>query len=218
MKNIGAHHENLDHKVHQILRKMITERKLPPGSKIPQEKLARELGISRTPLVNALKYLEKEKLVTARPRRGFFVRLFTREEMISIFELRAVLEGLAARRAADGITDRNVDRLQRFFRPFRSGAPITDVGAYAREDREFHGFVTELGSREFLRSVLQSYNIITFSYQLASSEGLVRSPEDTIQEHVAIINAISNQEAATAEHLMRSHFHSAIKILRNETE
>ena len=73
MRNVGAAHENLDQKVYAILKKMITDRKLLPGRKIPQEKLAQDLGISRTPLVNALKYLEKEKLVEAKPRRGFFV-------------------------------------------------------------------------------------------------------------------------------------------------
>ena len=61
MRNVGATHENLDQKVYTILKKMITDRKLLPGRKIPQEKLAGELGISRTPLVNALKYLEISK-------------------------------------------------------------------------------------------------------------------------------------------------------------
>ena len=83
MVNLGAEHENLDQKAYLILKNMIMSRRLLPGEKIPQEKLAHDLGISRTPLVSALKYLEKEKLVEAIPRRGFYVRLFTKEEMIS---------------------------------------------------------------------------------------------------------------------------------------
>ena len=94
MINLGAQHENLDQKAYTILKNLIIERKLLPGEKIPQEKLARELGISRTPLVGALKFLEQEKLVESVPRRGFFVRLFSKEEMASIFELREVLEPL----------------------------------------------------------------------------------------------------------------------------
>ena len=119
MVNLGAEHENLDQKVYLILRNMIVNRKLLPGDKIPQEKLAQDLGISRTPLVSALKYLEKEKLVEAIPRRGFYVRLFSKEEMISIFELREVLEGLAARRAARNITDVQINKLQNFFKQFK---------------------------------------------------------------------------------------------------
>ena len=76
MQNLGAAHANLDQKVYQILKTMIMERKLLPGEKIRQEKLAQDLGISRTPLVAALKFLEHEKLVESKPRRGFFVRLF----------------------------------------------------------------------------------------------------------------------------------------------
>jgi DNA-binding GntR family transcriptional regulator len=104
--NLGAEHENLDQKAYQILKGMIIERQLLPGDKIPQEKLAEDLGISRTPLVNALKLLEQDKLVQSIPRRGFFVRHFNKHEMISIFELREVLEGLAARRAAEQVTER----------------------------------------------------------------------------------------------------------------
>ena len=76
MINLGAEHENLDQKAYSILKNLIIERKLLPGEKIPQEKLARDLGISRTPLISALKFLEHEKLVESVPRRGFFVRLF----------------------------------------------------------------------------------------------------------------------------------------------
>ena len=100
MKKLGDEHENLDHKVYRQLKAMILDQHLKPGSKIYQEELANDLGISRTPLVNALKRLEQEQLIIAIPRRGFSVRQFSEEEMIRIFELREVLEGLAARRAS----------------------------------------------------------------------------------------------------------------------
>jgi DNA-binding GntR family transcriptional regulator len=70
VKNLGAEYENLDHKAYQVIKDMIIDRQLLPGQKIPQEKLAEELGISRTPLVNALKYLEHEKLIQVLPRRA----------------------------------------------------------------------------------------------------------------------------------------------------
>ena len=181
MKNLGAEHENLDQKAYEIVKNMITERQILPGEKIPQEKLAHELGISRTPLVSALKFLEHEKLVESKPRRGYFVRLFSKQEMVSIFELREVLEGLAAKRAAANITDEEIDILNSFFRPFAESANITDFRAYAKEDRRFHNFITEIGSKEFLKSILQTYNVITASYQYLSSEGLVRTPNETIE-------------------------------------
>ena len=216
MINLGAKHENLDQKAYSIIKKMIVDRKLLPGDKIPQVKLAHDLGISRTPLISALKYLENEKLVEAKPRRGFYVRLFTKQEMVSIFELREVLEGLAARRAAAHITDSQIEELNRFFDPFKSGHKITDLKTYAREDRLFHNFVTDVGAKEFLKSILQTFNIITFSYQVISSEGLVRSPDETIHEHLAIVEALCRRDADRSEKLMRYHFKQSIARLKKE--
>jgi DNA-binding GntR family transcriptional regulator len=214
MVNLGAEHENLDHKVYLILRKMIIDRKLLPGEKIPQEKLAQDLGISRTPLVSALKFLEQEKLIEVKPRRGFFVRLFTKQEMVNIFELREVLEGLAARRAASNITDTQIIRLKGFFKQFAKLTDITDYKAYAIEDRRFHNFLTEIGSKEFLKSILVTCNIISYSYQLVNSEGLVRSPNETIKEHQAMIEAITKRDSVAAEDLMRLHFKKSIAKLK----
>ena len=218
MENMGVIHENLDQKVYLIIKNKIIERQLLPGEKIPQDKLARELGISRTPLVSALKYLEKEKLVEAKPRRGFFVRLFTKQEMVSIFELREVLEGLAARRAARNITDTQIEKLKDFSKAFQISKSFPDVGSYAKVDRSFHNFVTEIGAKEFLKNILQTYNIISFSYQVVSSEGLVRPPAETIDEHLAIIDAIGRRDAASAEELMRQHFRHSIATLKHDID
>jgi DNA-binding GntR family transcriptional regulator len=214
MKPLGAAHKNLDAKVYSRLKAMILERKLLPGEKIPQEKVAQELGISRTPLVSALKYLEKEKLVESRPRRGFFVRLFTKQEMIAIFELREVLEGLAARRAALSISDREIKQLQGFFQSFQDQTKIQDIKAYAEEDRRFHHFLLDIGAKEFLKSILETYNIIIYSYQVISPEGLVQSPDESIQDHIAVIEAVCRRNAESAETLMRRHLRKSITILR----
>jgi DNA-binding GntR family transcriptional regulator len=218
MENLGRMHANLDQKAYQIIKRMIIERKLLPGDKIPQEKLAQELGISRTPLVSALKYLEKEKLVEAKPRRGFYVRFFTKPEMVSIFELREVLEGLAARRAALFITESKIRKLKGFFKSYTKSGVITDISGYAREDRSFHNYVTEIGAKEFLKNILQTYNIISFSYQVVSSEGLVRSPNETIVEHRAIIDAICQKDVEKAEEMMRAHFKKSIARLKEDVD
>jgi DNA-binding GntR family transcriptional regulator len=215
MPKLGTSHKNLDAKVYSRLKAMILERKLLPGEKIPQEKLAGDLGISRTPLVGALKYLEKEKLVQSIPRRGFFVRLFTRQEMISIFELREVLEGLAARRAALNVSDKEIELLTGFFQPFRDLASIKNIKAYAKEDRRFHNFLLEIGAKEFLKSIMETYNIIIYSYQVISSEGLVQSPDESIRDHLAIIEAVSRRDGESSENLMRNHLRKSIAILRN---
>lgn len=218
MKNLGAEHENLDQKAYEIIKNMIIERQILPGEKIPQEKLAQELGISRTPLVSALKFLEHEKLVESKPRRGYFVRLFSKQELVTIFELREVLEGLAAKRAAVNISEKQIEILNGFFNAFAESADITDYKAYVREDRRFHNYITEIGAKEFLKSILQTCNIITASYQYLSSEGLVRPPNETIQEHQAVINAIGDRDPDAAEALMREHLKKTIAYLKQDIE
>jgi DNA-binding GntR family transcriptional regulator len=211
--NLGDAYENLDQKAYQIIKDMIEDRTLLPGHKIPQEKLAKELGISRTPLISALKFLEHEKLVEVKPRRGFFVRLFTKKEMISIFEIREVLEGLAARRSAQSISHEECRTLQKIFEPFRGVSDITDIAAYSRADRTFHTMITQMASREFLSNMLQTFNIISLAYQNVTTEGLIRHPNDTIQDHEKITRAICDRNPEMAENLMKHHFKKTIDIL-----
>ena len=215
MNNIGNNYENLDQQVYQEIKKLIEGRQLLPGAKIPQEKLAKELGISRTPLISALKFLEHEKLVEVKPRRGFFVRLFTVDEMVSIFEIREVLEGLSARRAAKHLTKKDANALQLIFKDFLEVDDITDYQAYAKADKQFHLFIADIGSKEFLNTILQTLNIISLAYQNITSEGLISEPNETIKDHMKIVDAICNHDPEMAEHLMRDHLHKTIIKLKN---
>jgi len=216
---LGTEHENLDHKVYKTLKSMILEQKLIPGTKIYQDKLAQELGISRTPLVGALKKLEQEKLITAIPRKGFFIKRFSKNEMVHIFELREVLEGLAARRASLNITNDQIQKLSNFFKGRKISDDPKDIKTYAKEDRRFHHFLMELGGNDLLSSILGTYSIITFSYLGGYQEGLVRSPKETIHEHLALIDAISIKDPVKAEELARLHLkRSRERLIRDITE
>ena len=219
MQTLGAIHQSLDSLIYDRLKSMIIERKLMPGEKIYQDKLAHEFGVSRTPLVNALKKLEHEKLIKAMPRRGFYVRLFSKQEMIHIFELREVLEGLAARKVAMSISDPQIQKLTRFFSGFETSDNDIDLKKYREEDRRFHSFIIEAASGDILSSILETFNILTLSYQFTEQEGLVRPPNETIHEHKAIIEAISNRDHINAEELVRLHLrNSKEKLVRDALE
>jgi DNA-binding GntR family transcriptional regulator len=218
VKKLGAEHENLDHKVYRQVKSMILEQKLKPGTKIYQERLAQDLGISRTPLVNALKKLEQQHLIIAIPRRGFFVRYFSRQEMIRIFELREVLEGLAARRASLHISGDQVRQLQSFFKGLKITRHTKSVERYAEEDRRFHHFLMEIGGDELLSSILETYSIITSSYLGGFRGGLVRPPHETLPEHLAMIEAISRKEPEKAEQAARLHLRRSREKLKKDVE
>jgi DNA-binding GntR family transcriptional regulator len=219
LENLGAKHKSLDSMIYDRLKSMIIERKLMPGEKIYQDKLAHEFGVSRTPLVSALKKLEHEKLIRAMPRRGFYVRLFSKQEMIHIFELREVLEGLAARKVAMRISDSQIHRLTKFFSGFEPSADDIDLKKYREEDRRFHSFIIEVSGGDILSSILETFNILTLGYQFIEQEGLVRPPNETIHEHKAIIDAIGRRDPINAEELVRLHLrNSKEKLLRDARE
>jgi DNA-binding GntR family transcriptional regulator len=216
MKKLGSRHENLDLKVYRELKSMIVDRKLKPGDKILQEKISREFGVSRTPLMCALKKLEQEKLVQAVPRRGFYVRRFTKEEVLEAFELREILEGLAARRAAVVITPPQAERLRAFFKEADVSDNPAGIKRYSDEDRRFHQFLIELGGFDLLNDILENYNIITVSYRVDVMEGLVRHPRETLPEHHALIEAVASGKPDQAEKLARQHFtRSRQRLLRD---
>ncbi len=206
MKKLGTDHVNLDQKVYSQLKSMILDQNLKSGSKIYQEKLAENLVISRTPLVNALKKLEQEHLITAIPRKGFYVREFSKEEMVYIFELREVLEGLAARRAANRISASQINKFQDLFKGLKTSEASGSVEKYATEDRRFHHFLIKIGSNDHLSNMLETYSVITFSYLVKFRGGLVRPPRETLPEHLAIIEAIIKKDPEMAEQAVRLHF------------
>lgn len=198
---------------------MILDQNLKSGSKIFQEKLAEDLGISRTPLVNALKKLEQEHLITAIPRKGFYVREFSKDEMVYIFELREVLEGLAARRASLRISDSQIQQFQNLFTGLKTSEAAGNVEKYAKEDRRFHHFLIKIGGDDLLSNMLETYSVITFSYLVNFRGGLVRPPRETLPEHLAIIEAIIRKDPEMAEQAVRLHFkRSREKLVRDFKE
>jgi len=219
VKNLGNDHVNLDQKAYNQLKSMILDQNLKSGSKIFQEKLAVDLGISRTPLVNALKKLEQERLITAIPRKGFYVRDFSKEEMVNIFELREVLEGLAARRASLRISDSQIKKLNDLFTGLKTSEASGSVEKYAKADRRFHHFLIKLGGDDLLFNILETYSVIAFSYLVKFRGGLVRPPKETLPEHLAIIEAIINKDPEMAEQAARNHFkRSREKLIKDFEE
>ena len=206
VKKLKIDHVNLDQRVYCQLKSMILDQTLQSGSKIYQKKLAEDLGVSRTPLVNALKKLEQEHLITAIPQKGFYVREFSKEAMVYIFELREVLEGLAARRASLCITDDQIQQLQNLFTGLKKAEACGSVEKYAKEDRRFHHFLIKISGDDLLSSILETYRVITFSHMAKFRGGLARPPQETLPEHLTIVEAIIKKDPEMAEQLVRLHF------------
>jgi DNA-binding GntR family transcriptional regulator len=169
-------------------------------------------------VVNALKKLEQERLITAVPRKGFYVHRFSPEEMVRVFELREVLEGLAARRASRRISDGQARKLRTFFQDFKTSDRWEDLERYGEEDRRFHQFLVEIGGDEILSNILETYNIVTSSYLVGFRGGLVRPPRETLSEHRALIDAIARKDPEKAEQAARTHLRRSREKLSKEIE
>src|SRR5712691_6146739 len=96
----------------ELIREAILDGRLQPGERLKEERLARELGISRTPVREALLILQGEGLVEASPNRGATVRTHDADDLDDLYQLRALLEGFATRRAAARVTDEALERLR----------------------------------------------------------------------------------------------------------
>jgi DNA-binding GntR family transcriptional regulator len=193
-------HIELVDRVYSRVKKMIFDRKLEPGQKILQEKLAAHMGVSRSPLLKALHRLETDMLVENIPRRGYFVKDLGEQEIIDIFQCRAVIEGLSARLAAEKASSSEIERLRALFLPFSNQDQI-DIDTYVRMDRKFHDMIIELSGNGIITRLDMLSNIQLRAYMA----GLLRPPEETLSEHMAIIDAIEAHDGLLAEQRMRDH-------------
>ena len=105
-------YEDLAQRVHKLLKQMILQGELKSGQRLPQDELAEQLGVSRTPLLSAFSKLEREMLVETISRRGSFVRSFSTKELLDIYDIRLRLEPLGARGATLQATESEIDELE----------------------------------------------------------------------------------------------------------
>jgi len=123
-------YENLDGLVYKRIKNMILSKELERGTKIIQNELAEELGVSRTPIRRALSQLAKEHLVEVSQRGLAYVRDFSRKEMTTIFEIREVLEGLACRKAAQTVNKEKLEHYKGVYREAMESITGDDWRAY----------------------------------------------------------------------------------------
>jgi len=213
--SLAIQHENLDDKIYVALRKLILDRHLQAGERILVDDLASEMGVSRTPILNALRRLSQEGAVQVFPRRGIYVRRHGKPEMVRLFAVREVLDGLATRLAAAHIETSEIDA---FARAFRRHDPTATTPAairrYVELDRAFHCRLVELADNDQLRAAMDSINMRLFVWQ----DGVVRPPAETIPEHLAILDALRRRDPDAAEAAMRLHIRRSLEQLQREAE
>jgi DNA-binding GntR family transcriptional regulator len=180
---------------------------LLPGARLRETELAERLGISRTPVREAIRQLEADGLVTHLPRQGATIRTLDYNEVIELYEMRAVLEGTAARLAARAASSIELDELAALNAELAAAPP----GPQARElNRQFHRTLLDCARNRFLvksMSALQRTLLILGPSTLDDSGRAA----DAVEEHAEILRALSARDAQTAEAAMRLHIEAALR-------
>jgi DNA-binding GntR family transcriptional regulator len=198
--------------VASVLRDAIARGDLPPGARLVQDHLAAQLGVSRTPLRDALHKLEYEGLVTLSKGRGVQVRQLDPIEAVDLYEVREVIDGLAARLAAARATPTDVQALRRVLRDMERAVEPWNPHRWLQANLRFHeGVVAAARSPALAQLVTVIQNSARTFYP-----SVLLHPERAriaLAEHSDILNAIAARDTATAERLGRDHIASAKALL-----
>ncbi|WP_242083525.1 GntR family transcriptional regulator [Aestuariivivens sediminis] len=200
--------DELSVKAYHKVKNMIVSGKLQLGQKIVQDKLAEKLGISRTPLRSALQMLEAESLVESLPRKGMAVKIFSDKEVLEIYDCRIALESMAVKTFVKVSVKSDIEKLYNLFKPFLGSKDI-DVMKYKKADSLFHEMIIKKSGNEFLYKLFNRGNLLICSDLI----GLVRSPQETLSEHMDIIEAIEEKNSKLAEDLIKEHLEKSKKLI-----
>lgn len=197
--------------VYRVLRRMILSGELREEGQLVERRLARQLGVSRTPVREALRKLEAEGLVERAPYRGLVVADLKSEDVEEMFHIREVLEGLAARLAATRRTKAHVRALRSLATRMEKAREQEDVETFGRLHLRFHNaFAQAAGSPRLygLLSGLQEYlSVAAMGYQY------VGRTQQACEEHRALVERIAEGEADQAEAAARAHIRHSKEAL-----
>ena len=204
MQKIEHANLSLVNQAYKELKRILLEHQIPQGGKLNEGELAAALGISRTPVREAINRLAKEGLVEIFPQRGAFVIRFSEEDVNELFLIRENLEGLAAYLAAEKMTGTDLARLESCVEGFREPYSKKDIQRYAREDFKFHQTIIKLSDARRLTNLISTLYDHIRIFRLTTM-GLSNQMKVSLAEHERLIEAFRSKDAAEAERLMRRH-------------
>ncbi len=175
---------------------------MKPGDRVYDHKFAREFGVSRSPVREALKRLEYCGLIQVIPRRGTYVsQLLSAEEVAELLEVREVLEGLAAHRAALHVSQGRIDPMQNELR--KTGERLHASGELGY-GLDFHAWLVDAAGNAKLKSTLTAIQgqVRLVRFRVGATR---ERAEQALREHAEVLEAIQNREADLAEAKMRAH-------------
>lgn len=195
---------SLSEQAYLVIKEAIINNKLKPREILSEEALAAELNISRTPVRAALKRLDYERLITLNPGRNAVVADISQEDIGKVFPIRIALEALAAKLAAQEITEEQLAELDEIIVNQEEAIKMDDYDLYIQKDYEFHTYIAKFSKNEMLYNFVLNINNHVMRFHILS-QTLQSSSLMALNEHHDIMLALRKRDYSAAEALMRTH-------------
>ncbi|TRV73047.1 GntR family transcriptional regulator [Streptomyces sp. 130] len=197
------------------LRKAILQGEMAPAQRLVENELAEQYDVTRASIRAALLDLASEGLVERVRNRGSRVRVVTVEEAVEITECRMALEGLCAAKAAEVATDAQLDELTGLGEAMSKAVADGDPVFYSELNHDLHARIRDISGQQTAVGLLERLNaqLVRHRFQLALRPG---RPQQSLNEHLAVIEAIATRDPRAAEAAVRAHLSSVIDALRDD--
>ena len=198
--------------VHEAIVSEISSGKLKPGERIIQEQIAQVLGVSRQPVQQALLLLRNQGVLRDAPGRGLIVASLDLDQVGNMYDVRAVMEGLAFRKAAERNAERARKQGPALIQSGRKAVAAGSVAAMIGADLKFHDFIYALSENPLIAPTMDAQWTYT---QRVMGEVLMRDerPRDIWDQHEAMLDAVMAGDGAAAEALARQHIDQAAAVM-----
>jgi len=176
----------------------------PNEMRLDERQLSKSLGVSRTPIREAMTLLEQEGFLRTVPRRGVFIVRKTKKQIIEMIELWAAVESMAARLATVNASDAEIGSLRRMFDEFRTSTPAEHINEYSEANIAFHQAIIGLSGSHLMGKTIENLFLHVRAIRrmtISQSDRASRSIED----HMRIIEALEKRDTELAERLVRQH-------------
>ena len=201
--------------VYEELKMQILKGSIIPGTRMMEVELAEEMGVSRTPIREAIRKLEKEGLVTIEPRRGAYASMISTEDMVEILEVRQDLEGLAAYFAADRMSDEQMEELRKVSASYDDAVRRGNMEDMIRHDTRFHHVIVESCRNKILVQMIEQLQELVLRFRYIYYDNFRRA-ENMPEEHAAIVAAIAEGNADKARAAADIHIERLKELVMKE--
>lgn len=200
--------------VFNTLREAILRGDLVPGERLMELQLASKLGVSRTPIREAIRMLEQEGLAITIPRKGAIVAGMTEKDMQDVLEIREALEELSVQVACDKITEEEIAELQKNMKNFEHSLKSGDLKKMAQADVEFHDVIYRATDNPKLISMLNNLREQMYRYRVEYLKN-PQNHEQLLKEHEAIYKGIVEKDKDAVTEMIRKHISNQVAVVKH---